>query len=88
VTCRLKAGIVEPEEPYIARQVLGKHVSATTYNNGTVVERRCFLCGPPRSYITRITGQLELELRESLELAVAGESWIESSGVSSWQMIE
>jgi hypothetical protein len=33
--------------------------------------KRCFLLGPTRGYITRITGQLELELRESLEMAVA-----------------
>jgi hypothetical protein len=29
-----------------------------------------FSVGPPRGYITRITGQLELELRGSLEMAV------------------
>jgi hypothetical protein len=29
-----------------------------------------FSVGPPRGYITRISGSLEIELRESLETAV------------------
>jgi hypothetical protein len=32
--------------------------------------KRRFLLGPTRSYITRIQGQLESEVRESLETAV------------------
>jgi hypothetical protein len=79
---------MEPEETSIARQLLGKRVSVTTPNNGTIVERLCFLWGPSLGYITRITGQLELKLRETLELEVAAENWIESSGVGSWQMME
>jgi hypothetical protein len=61
---------MEPEETYVDRQLLGKHVSATTPNNGTTVERRCFLLGPPRGNITRIIGQLDSEWREPLETAV------------------
>jgi hypothetical protein len=37
------------EETSIARQLLSKHVSATTPNNGTI-ERRCFLWVRPRLY--------------------------------------
>jgi hypothetical protein len=42
-----------PEDTSIARQLLGKHVSATTPNNGTIVERRCFLRGPPHVDLRR-----------------------------------
>jgi hypothetical protein len=36
VTCRLKAGIVEPEEMSIARQRLDKHVPAEMYAHATI----------------------------------------------------
>jgi hypothetical protein len=52
-TCRLKAGIVKPEEMSIARKLRGKHVCATTLNKGTIVET-VFSVVPPRGYITRI----------------------------------
>jgi hypothetical protein len=39
VTRRLKAGILETEETSIARQLFRKHVSATTPNNGIIVDR-------------------------------------------------
>jgi hypothetical protein len=48
-----------PEEMSIARQLLCKYVSAITPNNGTTVERRCFLWGPLHNEDLR---QLELEL--------------------------
>jgi hypothetical protein len=49
------------------------HVSATTPNSGTIVNRR-FFCGSAKTiYITRITCQLELELRESLQMAIEGD---------------
>jgi hypothetical protein len=47
VICGLKSGIEELEETLIARQLLGKNVSTTTTNNGTIVERRNFLWGHP-----------------------------------------
>jgi hypothetical protein len=37
VTWRLKAGIVEPEEA-VARQRLGKHISAATNTHATIEE--------------------------------------------------
>jgi hypothetical protein len=37
---------------------------------------RCFLLGPPRGYIARISGQLESEFRQSLETSVE-EDWQE-----------
>jgi hypothetical protein len=45
----MKDGIVEPEETSIARQLLGKHISAATPINGTIIERRCFLWFRPRA---------------------------------------
>jgi hypothetical protein len=56
LTWRLKAGILEPKETHIARQLLGKYVSATTPNNGNIFERLCFLWDPPRGYKTWISG--------------------------------
>jgi hypothetical protein len=52
-----------------ARQVLRKNVSATTPNNGSIVERRCFLWFRPELYKEDLR-QLELELRESLKQVV------------------
>jgi hypothetical protein len=50
----------------IARQRLYKHVSATTPNNGIIVERRCFPLDPPRGYIMKNPGRLKgLRNRES-----------------------
>jgi hypothetical protein len=47
---------VEPDEMFIIRQRIGKYVSATTPNNGSIVEIRCFPFGPPRGYITNPDG--------------------------------
>jgi hypothetical protein len=38
VTCRLKAGIVEPEEPAVDRQRLGKNIPAPTNRNAVIKE--------------------------------------------------
>jgi hypothetical protein len=53
---------VEPEETSITRQWIGKHVSATKANSGSIIDRRCFPLGPPRGYVTRNSGRLK-ELR-------------------------
>jgi hypothetical protein len=50
---------VEPEETSISRQQLGKHISVTTPNNGSTVERECFPLGPSWGYIKRNPGQLK-----------------------------
>jgi hypothetical protein len=50
-----KAGTAKSKETSIARQLLGKHVSATTPYSGIIVET-VFSVGPPRSYIKRISG--------------------------------
>jgi hypothetical protein len=43
VTWRPKAGIGEPEETFIVRQRLGKHINAAT-NTQTTIEEMAFLC--------------------------------------------
>jgi hypothetical protein len=42
VTWRLKAGIAEPEEPFIARQLLGKQVPAATNKEATIEVLLCY----------------------------------------------
>jgi hypothetical protein len=49
VTWRLRAGIVEPEETSITRQMLGKHLSATTPTDGIIFLIRCFLWVGPEA---------------------------------------
>jgi hypothetical protein len=49
VIWRLKAGIVEPEETYIARHLFRKHASATKSNNGITVDKCCFLWVRPEA---------------------------------------
>jgi hypothetical protein len=92
----LKAGIVEPDETSISRQLLDKYVSATMANSGNYYWQTVFSVCPTRRYITRKRGQLEIESMESFEmaiednweqLAVAAENWIESSRVGSWQIM-
>jgi hypothetical protein len=60
---------VKSEEISIARQLLRKNISVTRPNNGSIVERRCFLRVCPE-LCNEDLKQLELELRESLELVV------------------
>jgi hypothetical protein len=46
------------------------NVSVNTFprkRRRATTEERCFLWGPPRGYITKIPGELEWELRESVE---------------------
>jgi hypothetical protein len=57
----------------IATQLCGKHISAAVNQNATV-EEAVFTVGSPHAYITRISTQLELELSQVLELAVAAEN--------------
>jgi hypothetical protein len=42
----------------------------TLCNNTGIVRKMCFLLGPTWGYITRISGSWEIELRETLEMAV------------------
>jgi hypothetical protein len=72
----------------IARQLLGKYVSATKSNNGTIVEKLCSLWAPHRGYITRILDSRVIELIEPLEVVVAVENWFESSRDGSWKIME
>jgi hypothetical protein len=63
----MKVGIAEPEETFIARQRLGKHVprgNEYASNNRGIVRKR-FMLGPPRGYIMRTPGQLMITGRAS-----------------------
>jgi hypothetical protein len=55
VTWRLKVGIVEPEETFIARQRYGKLVSAATIRKQQQRNcwERCFLFGPCKVVIKK-----------------------------------
>jgi hypothetical protein len=69
-----KAGRVKSEETSIARQLLGKNVSATMPNNGTAAEIWCFLRGRSEG-IQRASQAARTRIGRV-------------SGVGSWQMIE
>jgi hypothetical protein len=92
-TWRLKAGIVEPEETSIARQLFGKHVPTATSNNGTIVERWCFLWVRPDAVFRgcQASWEMQVEFRESLEMAVENDIkkgirlWEEDLCVLQWQ---
>jgi hypothetical protein len=51
--------IIEELSETVVMERSGKHVSATMPNNGSIVERQCFLLGPPQGYIMWNPGRLK-----------------------------
>jgi hypothetical protein len=64
---------MEPDETSIARQLLWKHVSPTTPNNGALL-RDCVFCGFSPKLYNEDQSSAELELRQSLNTAVESDS--------------